>query len=288
MKGLIAVNGYFENASTLAQERELKAELGARGAACDVIKTNALGIGVRGGEAYADADGYDFCVFLDKDVTAARLLETTGLRLFNTAEAVRLCDDKMLTFAALCGKGINMPETISSPLMYGENDDPAFLDGVERRLGYPVVVKKIYGSMGRGVFLAKNRAELDALFVRLRMEPHLYQKFTGRGGEDYRVIVIGGRAVAAMKRVNENDFRSNIELGGEGTAVGFTEDLRFVAERAAASLGLDYAGVDILEENGKLFLCEVNSNAFFSGIERATGKNVAAIYAEHIVKNIRK
>lgn len=88
--------------------------------------------------------------------------------------------------------------------------------------------------------------------------------------------------------MNENDFRSNIELGGEGTAVGFTEDLRSVAERAAASLGLDYAGVDILEENGKLFLCEVNSNAFFSGIEGATGKNVAAIYAEHIVKNIRK
>ena len=61
-----------------------------------------------------------------------------------------------------------------------------------------------------------------------------------------------------------------------------------VEEPAAASLGLDYAGVDILEENGKLFLCEVNSNAFFSGIERATGKNVAAMYAEHIVKNIRK
>ena len=140
--------------------------------------------------------------------------------------------------------------------------------------------------MGRGVFLAKNRAELDALFVRLRMEPHLYQKFTGRGGEDYRVIVIGGRAVAAMKRVNENDFRSNIELGGEGTAVGFTEDLRSVAERAAASLGLDYAGVDILEENGKLFLCEVNSNAHFKTTLECTGVNMAVEIMRHISRRL--
>ena len=122
----------------------------------------------------------------------------------------------------------------------------------------------------------------------MRLYPHLYQQFIGKGGEDYRVIVIGGKAVAAMKRKNDCDFRSNIEQGGVGINAEITSGLRFVAERAANALGLDYAGVDILSDGEELYLCEVNSNAFFSGIERATGINVAALYAEHIVKNIGK
>lgn len=288
MRGFIAENGYFENESTIAQRAELTAELKKRGVTCDVIKTNRLRAGVAGTGVFADAAGYDFCIFLDKDVILARMLETAGLRLFNRAEAVRLCDDKMLTLVALSGTGLRFPATVSSPLMYKENDDPDFLSRVEKELGYPVVVKKVYGSMGSGVYLAKDRKELAALFQKLRMYPHLYQKFIGKGGEDYRVIVIGGKAVAAMKRKNEGDFRSNIERGGNGEAAELTKELQFVAERAATALGLDYAGVDILSDGQELYLCEVNSNAFFRGIERATSVNVGALYAEHIIKNIGK
>ena len=288
MRGFIAENGYFSNASTVAQRTELTKELKKRGVACDAIGTNRIRAGVAGEGVFADAGDYDFCIFLDKDVLLARMLETKGMKLFNRAEALRLCDDKMLTLVALSGTGLRFPATISSPLMYTENDDAAFLDRVEREIGYPVVVKKVYGSMGNGVFLAENRADLNALFSRLRLYPHLYQQFIGKGGEDYRVIVIGGKAVAAMKRKNDCDFRSNIEQGGVGINAEITSGLRFVAERAANALGLDYAGVDILSDGEELYLCEVNSNAFFSGIERATGINVAALYAEHIVKNIGK
>ncbi|PWM72206.1 MAG: RimK family alpha-L-glutamate ligase [Bacillota bacterium] len=285
-RGIIAVNGYFENAASRGQTEELRRALEQNGVATATVKTNALALGVRGEGVYAEVPPCDFCVFLDKDVAVARMLEKSGVKLFNGAEAIRLCDDKMLTFISLSGEGIRMPESISSPLMYKEYDDGAFLDGVERRLGYPTVVKKVYGSMGAGVFLARNRGELESYFKEFRLVPHLYQKFIGKGGTDLRIVTVGGKAVAAMRRSNGADFRSNIELGGRGECVSLTENQRRIAERASALLGLEYAGVDILSDETGDYLCEVNSNAFFGGIERATGVNVAKLYADRICGKI--
>lgn len=80
-----------------------------------------------------------------------------------------------------------------------------------------MVVKEAYGSFGAQVYLAKNRSELDALRNRLKYMPHLYQRYVkNSSGEDIRIIVVGGKAVAAMKRKNKGDFRANIELGGVG------------------------------------------------------------------------
>lgn len=282
-KCLIVSNGYFDNVSTISQREELMRRFAERGVACDEIKSNAVPVLIDGGKVFSRISNYDFCIFLDKDLAAANMLEKTGLRLFNRAEAIRLCDDKMLTYISLAGSGINMPKTISSPLMYSENEDKNFLDIVEKELGYPMVVKKVYGSMGKGVYLARDRSELEKLFFSLRMYPHIYQHFVGGGGEDIRVITVGGKAVAAMRRKNPGDFRSNIELGGRGEKVILNEKQLKTAETASKILGLDYAGVDIIGEN---ILCEVNSNAFFKGIEGVTGIDIAAIYADYVLKNV--
>lgn len=116
--------------------------------------------------------------------------------------------------------------------------------------------------------------------------PHFYQRYLAESeGRDIRVIVIGGRAVAAMERqAKKGEFRSNIELGGHGVCVGLTESFRLAAERAAEALKLDYCGVDLLETASGPVLCEVNSNAFFEGMEAATGINIARLYAEHIFR----
>jgi len=99
-----------------------------------------------------------------------------------------------------------------------------------------------------------------------------------------RVIVIGGKAFAAMKRTNKTDFRSNIELGGVGEPYNLAGEVKTVAERSAVLLDLDYCGVDILfDGQGKPVLCEVNSNAYFGGIEAVTGANVAKRFAEYIL-----
>ena len=91
-----------------------------------------------------------------------------------------------------------------------------------------------------------------------------------------------------MKRSSETDFRSNIELGGVGEAFELPEPFKAVAERAASALGLDYCGLDLLfGDDGSPILCEVNSNAFFAGIERVTGVNIAGRYAEHIIEQMK-
>ena len=286
-KCAIITNGYYAGESTIHQLRSLTREFALLGITAEEVKGNGAPAYIEGAEAKTTLSDYDFAVYLNKDIHTAKTLEAAGLRLFNTAKAIELCDDKMLTYISLAGRGINMPYTLSSPLMYKNSNGDDFVKIVEERIGYPVVVKEVYGSMGSGVHLATNRNELCALREKLKLVPHLYQKFIGKGGEDKRVIVIGGKIIAAMKRVNENDFRSNIAQGGKGFTTDLTAEEAEMATKAATVLGLDYCGVDILTGNdGKPYFCEANSNAFFKGIEETTGINVAAYYAKHVAKTV--
>ncbi len=283
-RGIIIVNGYFENQATKHQVDSLIKEFALLDTKIEVLKSNTILAYIENGKVKVNLKKADFIVFLDKDVILASLLEKAGYKLFNSAETIRLCDDKMLTYTYLTEKGINMPTTISSPLMYSDNSDKEFLDKVESILGLPLIVKKVYGSMGAGVFEASTKNDLNELFEKLKRFPHLYQKKVGENGVDTRVIVIGKKAVASMKRVNENSFKSNIEAGGKGIATTLTSEEKAFAEKVATLLNADYLGVDILNEDGKPCLCEANSNAFFKGITEVTNVNVAKLYAEYIIK----
>ena len=230
---------------------------------------------------------YDFAIYYDKDDYLARLLEQCGVRLFNRAEGVRLADDKMLTHIALAPY-VRQPDTIPSPLFFAGEDDPAFLDRVERALGYPVVVKQCFGAFGRQVRLVRDREELSAIRAALLREPHLYQRYIECGATDYRVITVGGKAVAAMKRraTAVGEFRANAELGGMGERIDLDPETRALAETASRVLGLEYAGVDLIKDEEGYLVTEVNSNAHFKLIEKVTGINVAALYAEYVLSAI--
>ena len=102
------------------------------------------------------------------------------------------------------------------------------------------------------------------------------------------MIVVGGKVAAAMLRSSKTDFRSNIELGGIGSPIEISENLKQTCEKVAALLNLDYCGIDVLIAKDGYLVCEVNSNAFFGGIEKVTGVNVAKRYAEHIYNEIYK
>ncbi len=263
MKGLILVNAYTRSEHELNQPRRIRAELEGLGVACD-LKRNDFVPAMLDGGVRSFVGEYDFCVYLDKDACISHLLERAGMRLFNRASAVEACDDKMRTHIALAGVA-KMPATISAPLCYTEGAPVSehFLRRVEALLGLPVVVKECYGSLGKGVYLARTREELAALAEKLQRVPHLYQRFVAESaGEDLRVIVIGGKAVAAMRRVSQNDFRSNAELGGKGERASLSEEIAALCERVAGALGLDYCGVDLLRSKAGPLVCEVNSNAF--------------------------
>ena len=285
MKILIVVNAYIKNQSQISQAERIAEELKKRGASVEIKKNFALA------DIYnnaVQAEKYDFCVFLDKDRVAARLLEKSGMRLFNSAAAIEVCDDKMLTNIALAGGGFNIPDSIYAPLCYnaGSMINMDFIAHKVLGLGLPLVAKTNYGSLGAGVTLIEKFGGLVEYEKRNLLIPHFYQRFIDCGaGEDIRVIVLGGKAVCAMKRRNENDFRSNIELGGKGENYPLTKELAALCEGVASALSLDYCGVDILtDRDGKLYVCEVNSNAFFAAAERVCGVNVAGKYAEYMLK----
>ena len=291
-RALILVNPYSRLASAKNQPLRLREELRKLGVEAD-IKPNSIDTAmILDGDIKSFIQDYDFAVYLDKDKYTSALLEKAGLRLFNRHEAIRICDDKMVTHIRLAGHGIKMPDTIAGLLCYSEEasvrEIKERIELIENRIGYPCVIKESYGSLGAKVYCANNRDELIEYMEKVKMKAHLFQKMiTTSMGRDIRVIVIGGRAVCSMRRKSRTDFRSNIELGGTGERILLPESFREVAEKAAKILNLDYCGIDLLYgENDEPILCEVNSNAFFGGIESVTGFNVAEAYARYMYETL--
>ncbi len=285
MKALILINAYAPTTDT-RQVIRLRDELNKLGVQVVVKRNDGFFASVADGRAQVSAD-YDFCVYLDKDKYVSHLLERK-MRLFNSARAIELCDDKMTTHIALADRGILMPDTIPGLLCYTPNAkiDEERLRVVEGRLGLPLVVKQSFGSLGKSVYLASSHDELLKIVNEIKLTPHLFQRFIGSSyGRDMRVIVVGGRALGGIIRQSDCDFRSNIGLGGHAHAVEVPTEIQQTAVRAAGALGLDYCGIDFLLGDTPM-LCEVNSNAYFDAFESATEINVAEAYARHIIKKM--
>ncbi len=289
-KGLILINAYSTLDTALNQATRLKEEFSKRNVKVDVIKNGEFCTYIENNLFKTNYMGYDFCVYLDKDKYISEILEKKGVKLFNNHNAIRICDDKMRTYIALSEKDIDVVDTIPGALCYNENAkiDEQKIKAVGEKLGYPLIVKHNYGSLGQGVFKADNFEELINIANKVKLVPHLFQKMVKTSyGKDIRVIVIGGKVFASMLRISKSDFRSNIELGGVGENITLDEKTTTLCEKTAQILNLDYCGIDVLfGENNNPIICEVNSNAFFGGIEKVTGKNVAEKYVEHVLNNI--
>ena len=282
---LIVINGYAVAQGVEHQIKRLTEEFLARGVEVDVRKNTDILAYIDGEKIVHQLPPYDFVVYLDKDRYVAGLLEKSGYKLFNSEKAISLCDDKMLTHVFLSKSGIKMPKTISSNLCYHDNGYRGYLDKIIETIGLPMIVKENYGSLGRQVYLIKTKEELIEIENRLIHVPHLFQELvTSSVGMDYRLIVIGGKVVAMMKRENKHSYLSNLATGGTATKVELPQPYIDIAEKAAKLIGLDYCGVDILKgKDGEPVLSEVNSNAFYEGIEKATHVNVAGSYVDYLL-----
>lgn len=285
--GLVVVNAYDVLPSIEHLVERLKEEFEPFGIEL-VVKTTAEIYAFIGsdGELYSMDLPYDFAIFLDKDRYISHLLEEAGLRLFNSAQAIEACDDKMLTYMNLMHFGIRMPKTVSGPLHYSLLDNDDFLHNVEKVIPYPIVVKTNFGSQGEGVYLAHDFNELKEIEKKIIYRPRLYQEFIETSkGFDYRLICIGGKFVTGYKRRSlSDDFRSNLARGGIGVEHTMNPFQIDTAERIARIMKLDYCGIDFLESGipEEPILCEINSNAFIKGAETVTKINVAGKYAEYI------
>lgn len=221
----------------------------------------------------------DFVLFWDKDIALARSLENRGIPVFNSANAIALCDDKAKTYNALLGE-VCQPKTIIAPLSFFESDYSEFVHLAGIELGFPLVFKECCGSFGEQVFLCKNE---DEVISHITQKPFILQEYIDCNGTDTRLEMIDGKCVCAMKRHNENDFRSNLTNGGSAESYTPTKAELDLAVRACKVLGLSFGGIDILD--GK-YVCEVNSNAHIINIKNITGIDIAPMIFESILKKL--
>lgn len=289
-RGIIVINAFDASPAYLYQSARLKEEFDLLGADVTIYKNDDFGLSTDENGIRLTFKDVDFVIYLDKDKYLLKALTLSGIKVFNTREAIENCDDKVLTYLALAKANIPTPATYPAPLCYkpGSTVPKAALYRIATELSFPIIVKESFGSLGKGVYLAKDEKELETLANRLIDRPHLFQKFVSTSyGKDVRVIVIGGEVVGGMIRQSENDFRSNVAAGGRAEKYGLSDGIKEIALKAHRALGLDYSGVDILfGENGKPIVCEVNSNAFFKSFEAVTHINVARKYAEYVLSKI--
>lgn len=238
--------------------------------------------------ASSDIESCDFdtALFWDKDVILAKFLEERGVRVVNSSDAIRTCDDKGLTAVAAAAFGLPMPKTLIAPFTYTnigyKNTD--FLKEVTRQIDFPIVVKESHGSFGQQVYLARDFSELSAIVMKIAPKPMIFQQYIECGNSDLRLQVVGDKVVAAVKRQSMNgDFRANATLGGKMTAYTPTEAEVELALGAAKAVGAVIAGVDILPGKNPT-LCEINANAHFKRLMDATGIDVASEIVDYVIK----
>lgn len=251
----------------------------------------------------------EFIIFYDKDITLAAALEKMGYRLYNSADAIDVCDSKVKTATRISEYNLNcrgdeakilMPRTYKVPFTYeniGIKDSYSFdfLEYVEKDLceagegalsdAYPMVIKESNSSFGMGVHLAGSREEAVKLICEYGNKECIIQEYLSySSGRDYRLQMVSDKCVCAMMRSNENDFRANITNGGKMSEYKPTDEDLSLARNVMKCLKLDFAGIDIMhDKSGRAVFLEANSNAHFKNIYDLTGINAAEKMIEYIV-----
>ncbi len=202
-----------------------------------------------------------------------RQFEMTGAYCLNSATAIANSRDKLLAHQLMALHGLPMPITAfaSSP---GDTDDLIAMVG-----GPPLIVKLLYSSQGKGVVLAENKKSAQSVIDAFRNAEanFLVQQFVAdAAGQDIRCIVLDGKVIATMRRQAPlDDFRANLHKGGSAHEVKITSEERKIAVKAARTMGLKFAGVDLLRSEKGPLLLEVNSSPGLEGIEKTTGVDIA-------------
>ena len=192
--------------------------------------------------------------------------------------------DKLRSTQLLAKAGVGIPKTVFAR-------ETADLDDVLDQVGgAPVIIKVARGTHGNGVVLAETRKAAKAVMQAFYVEgvSFIVQEYVSESaGTDIRAFVVNGKVVASMQRQSlDDDFRSNLHQGGEGTTIKLTEEERKTAQKAAKAMGLPICGVDMMRSARGPLVLEVNSSPGF-GIEKVTGRNVASQIIEYVEQHAK-
>lgn len=217
-----------------------------------------------------------------------RQLEMQGVYTVSSSLAINRSRDKLRSMQVMAKAGVGIPKTVVS------RNTMDIDDLIEKVGGTPVIIKLARGTHGNGVVLAETKKAAKSVLQALYLNNEdgtniLLQEFVVESaGTDIRAFVVGGRVVASMKRQSlDDDFRSNLHKGGEGTIVKLTDEEKKAAIKAAKAMGLNVAGVDMMRSKSGPLILEVNASPGF-GIEKITGRNVASHIIEYVEQNAKR
>lgn len=215
-------------------------------------------------------------------VALLRQWQALGVQSLISPEGILLARDKWASLQTLLQAGLPVPPSV---LTHPALETEALLEALFSSGGsFPVVVKPLFGSQGRGVHCFKTLKALDSYLktTYLSAEPTLIQVFLthpdkkAEHGRDIRCLVVGDEVVASIGRQSKpGEFRANLHLGGQAFTLNPNKERDFLALTAAKALGLSVAGIDLLETDSGLVVLEVNASPGLLGVETATGVNVA-------------
>ncbi len=201
------------------------------------------------------------------------------------SQAISRSRDKLRSLQILATAGIDLPVTSFAHHTKDSNDLIEIVGGA------PLVIKLLEGTQGLGIVLAETKKAAQSVIEAFRgLDANiLVQEFVKESrGEDIRAFVVGRRVVAAMRRQGPpGEFRSNLHRGGVGERTKLTPTERKTAIKAASTLGLKIAGVDMVRSDRGPLVLEVNSSPGLEGIEIASSEDVAAAIIKYVEKNAR-
>ncbi|MTD29659.1 RimK family alpha-L-glutamate ligase [Planomicrobium sp. YIM 101495] len=281
----IIYNGSLES-DKFADQARLVAEAAERRGITALLKKNyevlmdtSMGVGELPG----------FVVLLDKDILLGEFLKSRGVPVYNDPSVIALCDNKAHQYIRLSEADIPMPRTIVAPKVYPKFSikDSGYFERVLQSFGLPMIIKEGHGSFGMKVYLIETEEQFYEKTDALRGVDFVFQEFIAESrGRDIRVNIVGGKVIAAMKRVSETDFRANITNGGTAAPVELTDEQAKLALAAAEAVGAKFAGVDLLFGKNGPHVCEVNAAAHIRNLLNVTGVNVGDAMIDFILEEL--
>jgi RimK family alpha-L-glutamate ligase len=214
-------------------------------------------------------------------VDALHWIETRGVPVMNSPRAIERSVDKFYTTALLEQAGLPTPETVVC-----EGVDDAMAAALA--MG-DVIVKPMFGSMGHGMMRVSDPDMAFRVFTTLEQVRAVFylQRAVDHGGRDVRAFIVGGRAIAAIERRARDDWRTNVARGGRAEVFELPEEWERLAVNAAAVVGADYAGVDLLpSRDGQVFVLEVNGIPGWRALQGATGVDVADAIVDGLERRV--
>ena len=216
-------------------------------------------------------------------VDALHWLEDRGVPVMNSPKAIERSVDKFYTTALLHEAGLPTPETVVC-------EGTAAAAAAVAAMG-EAIIKPLFGSMGHGMVRVSDPDVAFRVLRSLEQTRAVFyvQRAIDHSGTDVRVLVVGGRVLGAIeRRATDGGWRTNVSRGGIAQPFDLPAAWAQLAVRAAAAVGADYAGVDLLpSSDAGVYVLEVNGIPGWQGLQRATGIDVAPAIVAHLEQRVR-